>query len=80
MSFDSFLLTFNRCIQLRNVNEIFQSTIIIVDLKRVQLTGFYMMRDFTENYFRTDYGIAQAFHKDTFIFKKQSNIGSLKIS
>ena len=39
-SFDSFLSTFNTCILLRNVNEIFQSTIMKVFQKKKFLPGF----------------------------------------
>ena len=40
-SFDSFLLTFNRCIQLRNVNEISQSIIMKVFQKKKFLPDFW---------------------------------------
>ena len=40
-SFDSFLSTFNTCIQLRNVNEIFQSTIMKVFQKEKFLPDFW---------------------------------------
>ena len=39
-SFDSFLSTFNTCIQLRNVNETFQSTIMKVFQKKNFLPDF----------------------------------------
>ena len=39
-SFDSFLSTLNACIQLRNVNEIFQSTIMKVFQKKNILPDF----------------------------------------
>ena len=50
-----------------------------IDLQSDQLTGFYMIQVFTESYFKTDYSIVQVFFKDMLIFKKQSNVGSLKI-
>ena len=39
-SFDSFLSTFNTCIQLRNVNETFPSTIMKVFQKKKNLPDF----------------------------------------
>ena len=39
-SFDGFLLIFNTCIQLRNVNEIFQTTIMKIFQKKKILTDF----------------------------------------
>ena len=48
-----------------------------MDLQSDQLTGFYMKRVFTESYFRTS--PSTVFFKDMLIFKKQSNIDSLKI-
>ena len=41
LSFDSFLSTFNTCIQLPNVNEIFQSTIMKVFQKKNFLPDFW---------------------------------------
>ena len=50
-SFDSFLSTFNTCIQLRNVNEIFESTIMKVFQKKKILTRFLIKIFSSEMYF-----------------------------
>ena len=42
-SFDSFISTFNTCTQLRNVNEIFQSTIMKVFQKKKFLPDFWLI-------------------------------------
>ena len=50
-SFDSFLSIFNTCIQLQNVNEIFESTIVKVFQKKKILTRFLIKIFSSEMYF-----------------------------
>ena len=50
-SFDSFLSIFNTCIQLQNVNEIFESTIMKVFQKKKILTRFLIKIFSSEMYF-----------------------------
>ena len=50
-SFDSFLSTFNMCLQMRNVNEIFQSAIIKVFQKKKFLPDFWWNFFFWNTFF-----------------------------